>query len=40
MSTRADAKKRRIRELTEVAKRVTDYTLAPEMDEDDVGYIG
>jgi len=34
MTTRAEAKNKRILELTKVAKRVTEYTLAPEMDED------
>ena len=34
MTTRAEAKNKRILELTNIAKRVTEYTLAPEMDED------
>jgi hypothetical protein len=34
MTTRAEAKSRRILELTNIAKRVTEYTLAPEMDDD------
>lgn len=34
MTTRAEAKNKRIIELTSVAKRVTEFTVAPEMDED------
>jgi hypothetical protein len=34
MTTRAEARKKRIRELNEVAKAVKEYTLLPEMDEE------
>ena len=34
MTTRAEARNKRIRDLTEVSKAVKEYTLSPEMDED------
>ena len=33
-ATKAEAKEKRVRELTEFSKEITEYTLAPEMDED------
>jgi hypothetical protein len=33
-ATKAEVKEKRVRELIEFSKKITEYTLAPEMDED------